>query len=158
MPWLPGSALSSGGTLRYTLSATADPSWGSAARAAPPSFGAGQLPAVGFSDPSGSTVLTVGRQTPITLGLAPAGTEGATVRWQAAPSSGVTVMPSSGSFTITPPRTGSGAPDGCSGVAPGTQTLSVTASAAGSAVLRVNLSTTGGLTLPPVVVDLQGQP
>ena len=160
MPWLPSSALSSGGTLRYTLSGTADPSWGSAAGSAPPSYGTGQLPAVGFSDPGGATTLTVGQATPITLGLAPAGTEAATVRWQIAPSPGVTVVPSSGTLTIAPPRTGTGtgAPDGCSGAPPGTQTLRVTASAAGSAALRVNLSTTGGLTLPPVVVDLQAQP
>jgi hypothetical protein len=56
-----------------------------------------------------------------------------------------------------PPATGSGTPGGCSEPPSGTQTLHVTASGAGSAVLRVDLSTTGDVTLPPVVVDLQVQ-
>jgi predicted alpha-1,2-mannosidase len=157
LPWLPASTLSTGGTLNYALSGTADPSWGSAPGAAPPSFGSGQLPAVGFSDPSGSTTLTVGQPASVALGLAPAGSEGATVHWQVAPSPGVTVTPSSGTFTITRPPTGTGTPGGCSETPPSTQTLRVTASVAGSAVLRVDLSTTGDVTLPPVVVDLQVQ-
>jgi len=37
-PWLPESFAARGGTLEYTLAATPDPSWGSAAADAPPSF------------------------------------------------------------------------------------------------------------------------
>jgi predicted alpha-1,2-mannosidase len=156
LPWLPASTLSTGGTLRYTLSGTADPAWGSAPGLAPPSFGSGQLPAVGFSVPSGATTLTVGKPTAIALGLVPSGSEGATVHWQAVPSpGGVTVTPSSGTFTVTPSPSGVEASGGCSSAASATQTLSVTAPVAGSAALRLDLSTTGGLTLPPVVVDLQ---
>ncbi len=157
MPWLPGSALSTGGTLHYTLSGTADPSWGSAAGAAPPSFGSGQLPAVGFSDPSGATSLTVGRPAPITLGVAPAGTggHGALASRAESRGDGDALF---GQLHDHTARNATGAPAGCSAAPPGTQTLSVTASAAGSAALRVNLSTTGGLTLPPVVLDLQAQP
>jgi hypothetical protein len=102
--------------------------------------------------------LTVGQPASIALGLSPAGNEGAAVHWQVVPSSGVTVTPSSGTFTITPSPTRTGTPDGCSEAPPDTQTLSVTASAAGSAVLRVDLSATGNVTLPAVVVDLQVQP
>ena len=159
LPWLPASVLSTGGTLRYTLSATADPAWGSAPGDAPPSFRSGQLPAVGFSVPSGAATLTVGHPTSIALGLAPSGSAGATVHWQAAPSAGgVTVTPSSGTLAVGPSPAGLHARGGCSSAAPATQALSVTAPAAGTAVLRLNLRTTGGLTLPPVVVDLQAQP
>ena len=158
-PGCPASTLSTGGTLHYTLSATADPAWGSAPGAAPPSFGSGQLPAVGFSVPSGADDVD-GRTADIDrLGVAPAGSAGAHVHWQAVPSpGGVTVTPSSGTFTVTPSPAGTGVPGGCSSAASATQALSVTAPAAGTAVLRLNLRTTGGLTLPPVVVDLQVQP
>ncbi len=38
-PWLPPSFIANGGTLSYTLSTTANTSWGSAASNAPPSYG-----------------------------------------------------------------------------------------------------------------------
>ena len=159
LPWLPASTLSTGGTLHYELSGTADPAWGSAPGAAPPSFGPGQLPAVGFSVPSGAAALTPGQPTSIALGLAPGGNAGATVHWQATPSpSGVTVTPSSGTFTVTPSTRGISVPGGCRSAASATQVLSVTAPTAGTAVLRLNLSTSDGLVLPPVVVDLEVQP
>ena len=159
LPWLPASTLSTGGTLHYTLSDTADPAWGSAPGSAPPSFGPGQLPAVGFSVPSGAATLTVGQPTSIALGLAPGGSARTTVHWQAAPSpGGVTVTPSSGTFTVTPSPGRPGLHGGCRSAVPVTQALSVTAPAAGTAALRLNLTTTGGRTLPPVVVDLQVQP
>ncbi len=149
LPWLPASALSTGGTLDYTLSGTADPSWGSAPGAAPPSYGSGQIPAVGFAVPSGATTLTAGQPAPITLGLVPAGPSGATVHWQVAPiPGGVTVTPPSGTLTVA---------GGCRPIMPSTQTLTVAAPVAGTASLRVNLSTAGGVGLPPVVVDLQVQ-
>jgi predicted alpha-1,2-mannosidase len=156
LPWLPASTLRTGGTLDYTLSASADPTWGSAPDAAPPSFGSGQLPAVGFSNPSGASTLTAGRPAAITLGLAPAGSEGTTVRWQVVPSPGVTVTPSSGTLAVAPTQSSAGSP-ACGPTTSPTQTLSVMAPAATSAVLRVELSTTGGATLPPVVLDLQVQ-
>jgi len=80
------------------------------------------------------------------------------VHWQAVPSpSGLTVAPSSGSFTLTPSSSGTGHSRSCGATAPATQALSVTASVAGSYALRIHLTTSGGLTLPPVVVDLQVQ-
>ena len=62
------------------------------------------------------------------------------------------MTPSSGTLTVTPAS--------CTPTAPATRSLSITApsTARGPASLRVNLSTTGGLTLPPIVVDLQVQP
>ena len=100
--------------------------------------------------PSGATTLTAGQPESITLGLAPAGSAGATVHWQAAPvPGGVTVTPSSGTLTV---------PGACR---PTTlvraDRVTVAAPVAGTTSLRVNLSTAGGVTLPPVVVDLQVQ-
>jgi len=157
LPWLPASVLSSGGTLHFTLSNSADATWGSGAGAAPPSFTAGQLPAVGFSVPSGATTLTAGQPTSIQIGIAQAGSQGATVHWRAMPSpSGLTVAPSSGTLTSTPSSGGTGQSRSCAAAtAPTTQALSITASAPGSYPLRIDLRTSSGLTLPPVVVDLQ---
>ena len=151
MPWLPASVLSAGGTMRFTLSGTPDAAWGSSVDASPPSFGTGQLPAVGFSLPSGATSVTAGQPATIQIGVASAGVQATTVHWQAVPSSsGLTVTPSSGTLTLMPA--------GCTPTAPATQSLSITASAAaGSSSVRVNLSTADGLALPPVVVDVQVQ-
>jgi predicted alpha-1,2-mannosidase len=157
LPWLPASALRTGGTLQYTLSDTADPAWGSAPGATAPSFGAGQLPAVGFSQPSGATTVTAGQPATIRIGLALAGKEATTVHWQAVPDpNGLTVTPSTGTFMVTSANAGT---DNCnaSPTVPATQSLSVTAAAAGPYALRVDLSTTSGHTLPPIVIDVQAR-
>ena len=103
--------------------------------------------------------MTAGQSASITLGLAQAGTEGTTVHWQVVPiPGGVTVTPSSGTFTEAQAPGSAGVAEGCRPTTPSTQTLSVTVPAAGSALLRVNLSASGGIKLPPVVVDLKVQP
>jgi predicted alpha-1,2-mannosidase len=158
LSWLPASVLDSGGTLHFTLSGTADPSWASSPGAAPPSFGTGQLPAVGFSVPSGATTLRAGQPTSIQIGAAPAASRGATVHWAASASpGGLTVTPSSGTFTVTPPHGGTRNIPACAATAPATQALSITAPADGAYAIRVDLSTSNGLTLPPIVIDLQAQ-
>jgi hypothetical protein len=153
MPWLPASVLHTGGDLNYTLSGTPDPTWGSSPDASPPSFGSDQLPAVGFSLPSGATTVTVGQPKTISIGVAAAGDQGTTVHWHAVPDpAGLAVTPSSGTLNLTPGN--------CGPAPPVMQSLSVTASgpATSSASIRVDLSTTGGLTLPSIVVDVQVQP
>ena len=148
MPWLPGSVLHTGGNLTYTLSGTPDPTWGSSPDASPPASGSGRVPAVGFSQPSGAVTVKAGQPTTISIGVTAAGDQATTVKWEAvANPSGLAVTPSSGTLTLKPGN--------CGDATPATQSLSVTA--AGSASLRVNLSTTGGATLPPVVVDVQVQ-
>jgi hypothetical protein len=90
----------------------------------------------------------------IQLGVALAGDQATTVHWQAvADPSGLTASPSSGTLTLTPSpaRAGSTA---CAPPKPTTQALSVTAPTSGSYVLRVNLSTMSGHSLPPVIVDV----
>ncbi len=153
MPWLPASVLRAGGTLHYTLSAKPDPTWGSSPGASPPSFGAEPTP--------GRRVLTAercddrdGRAAEDDHDrLAPAGDQATTVHWQAEPDpGGLAVTPSSGTLTL--------APASCTPTAPASQAVSITApvTATGSASLRLNLSTAGGLTLPPIVIDVQVQP
>ena len=56
LAWLPASVLQTGGTLRYTLSSAPDAAWASSPAAHPPSFQTDQLPAVGFSLPSGAVL------------------------------------------------------------------------------------------------------
>ena len=73
MPWLPASVLQTGGTLRFALSSSPDPTWATSPTASPPSFTAGELPVVGFSLPSGATTIAVGQPTPISIGAALAG-------------------------------------------------------------------------------------
>ena len=62
-PWLPASVLRTGATLSYTLASSPDPTWASSPADGPPSYGTGQLPAVGFSLPSGATSVTTGQTT-----------------------------------------------------------------------------------------------
>lgn len=158
-PWLPSSTLKSGATLHYTLSATADPAWGSASDAAPPSFSAGQLPAVGFSTPSGATTLTAGQPGTLQLGLASAGAAGTTVHWQAvAAPGGLQVTPASGTMTLGPARPSTGGSARCVPPTPVRQAVGLSAQRAGTYPLSLTLVTSGGVTLPPVVVDVDVQP
>jgi predicted alpha-1,2-mannosidase len=155
LPWLPASALRSGGTLHYSLSSTPDTTWASSPASRPPSFESGQLPAVGFSLPSAATSAAAGQPTTIQLGMAPAGDQATTVHWQVvADPSGLTVTPSSGTLTLTPAHAGAGGAAGCDAPQPTVQPLTVTAPTSGSYSLRVSLTTTSGLTLPPVVIDV----
>jgi predicted alpha-1,2-mannosidase len=159
-PWLPASVLESGGTLTYSLSASPDATWGSAPGASPPSFGSGTLPAVGFSSPSGAVAATVGQTTAVQIGVAPADAAATVVHWQvtSAPA-GLSVNPSSGTLTLGSSTTLSlASPAACPARNPATQGLTVTASTAGAYALVVALHTTGGVTLPPVVVDVTAHP
>lgn len=159
LAWLPASVLQTGGALHYTLSGAPDATWGSSPAAHPPSFEADQLPAVGFSLPSGATTATVGQATTIQIGAALAGTQGTTVRWQASSSpSGLVVSPSSGTLNLAPAGGGSAGPVQCGQTKPVSEALTVTAPAAGTYALHVDLTTTGGQALPPVVVDVQASP
>ena len=118
-PWLPSSIITTGGTLTFGLSSTPDPRWGSDPALSPPSYGAGRLPAVGYSLPSGGTAVQVGRTKTVTLGVAPA-EDGYTVgSWTASASSGgLAVSPAAGSFKVgnSPPGTAGGGLAGCTGL------------------------------------------
>lgn len=156
-PWLPPSVLTQGATLTFGLGSTPDRSWASDPGNAFPSGGAGRIPALGYTRPSGGTTLAAGQPGTVDLGVQPAQPGSETVDWRAS-GPGLVVTPASGSFVIGAP-TGStssaaGSRPSCTATAPSTRALTVTAQSPGSRVLEVQLQTTSGVALPTVDVDL----
>ncbi|WP_225978576.1 GH92 family glycosyl hydrolase [Gandjariella thermophila] len=98
-PWLPESFVNTGGTLDYTLSATPDTTWGSAAADAPPSFADGAINALGYVDPA-RVVAPAGGSATATIGAQDFSGQGGTVHWTAQPPAGLTVTPSSGDIPV----------------------------------------------------------
>ena len=154
-PWLPASVLKSGATLTYSLSGSPDSGWASSPAAVAPSFGEGSAPAVGYSEPSGGITVTQGQPASVRLGVAPAGADGVDVDWSvpSAPS-GVSVTPSSGVLKLT----STSSRGTCGTTRDATESLSLTATAVGTFPVRIQLRTTGGTALPPVVLDVTAQP
>ncbi len=145
LPWLPASVIKTGGTLDFTLSAQADPSWGADPAKAPPSYTAGQIPAVGYSVPSGALSAPVGQPATLQLGADSSDGQSVTVDWHAAAlPAGVSVTPSSGTLTSS----------SCGDPSPAPQSLTVTAAVPGTYPVDVTLHTASGQNLPPVVVDV----
>jgi hypothetical protein len=145
MPWLPASVIKTGGTLEFTLSSTPDPSWGTDPADALPSYTADQVPAVGYSVPSGVLALTAGQSATLQLGAASANGQAVTVDWHAASlPAGVTVTPSSGTLTSS----------SCGQPNPAPTSLRVTAGAPGTYPVAITLHTTTGADLPPVVAEV----
>jgi hypothetical protein len=149
-PWLPASVLRSGGTLTYGLSATPDTAWGAAPVNSPPSFPTGRAPAVGFSVPSGGLSVHVGQPATLQLGIKQITAGGASVRWTATSGGGLTLSATSGTFTASP----GAAPAGCASPPAPTQTLTVDAAVAGPFTVVVDMQTSTGIALPPVVLDV----
>ncbi len=153
-PWVPASILRSGGIMTFDLSSTPDPKWGSNPTASPPSDGTGRLPAVGFARPSGAVSLHVGQSASIVLGAQPAELQATTVQWSARTNTpALSVSPSSGSLVLR-----AGGATNCTVAPAATQTLTVRATAPGSYLVDVDLSTAGGTTLPPVVESVNVTP
>ncbi len=145
LPWLPASVIKTGGTLDFTLSAKSNPAWGTDPADAPPSYTAGQLPAVGYSVPSGALTVSAGQPAVLRLGAASADGRAQTVSWHAAAlPAGVTVTPSSGTLTSS----------SCAALSQAPESLQVTASTPGTYPIDITLHTAAGQNLPPVVVDL----
>jgi hypothetical protein len=156
MPWLPGSVLRSGGTLDFTLSASADPAWASSPASAPPSFGTSDLPAVGYSSPGGAVTMSAGQSATVQLGVVPTVSDATSVNWKiASEPPGVQVSPSSGTLALHAP---SGGPTACHPAPPASQALKITGAPEGTYALRVDLRTTKGTALPPVVLDVTVHP
>jgi predicted alpha-1,2-mannosidase len=152
-PWLPSSIISTGGTLTYRLSATADPAWGAAPSDSPPSFTTGRLSAVGFSVPSGGMALHVDQPATMHLGVEKIESGTASVQWSATATSGLTLSARSGVFTTGTAPGASSASAGCPGAAAVTQSITVDAATAGRFTVVVQLQS-AGTTLPPVVVNI----
>jgi putative alpha-1,2-mannosidase len=66
-PWLPASFISSGGTLDYTLSNTANTTWGSSSTDAPPSYSYGSTSTFVSIDPGRPTVAPVNVRSNVTV-------------------------------------------------------------------------------------------
>ena len=96
---------SHGATLDYTLGTTPDTTRGTGPQDAPPSYTAGEAPAIGFtSPPGGVTPNRTGTASPSAaqVSMQSEVTRPVTVRWTATAPSGITVTPSSGELTIPP--------------------------------------------------------
>jgi hypothetical protein len=144
-PWLPASVLQSGGTLNVTLAASPS-SWGTAPEDAFPSSGSVALPAVGSINPSGAITLTPGVPATAHLGLDPAGPTTTAVDWDVTPPpDGLQVTPTTG--TLTPGRA-------CASTRTSTQALTLTGSIVGPVALHITLHTKNGVSLPPVVLQV----
>ncbi|MFF6994546.1 GH92 family glycosyl hydrolase [Streptomyces sp. NPDC008313] len=98
-PWLPASFVRHGGTLDYTLGATANRTWGSDPADAPPSFRTGEQP---YQIGVGPTTATVepGADTKIDIrALSLGGGAGPEVRFRVRTPEGVTASPAEGTVT-----------------------------------------------------------
>jgi predicted alpha-1,2-mannosidase len=157
LPWLPATMVQSGGTLRYTLGSSPDPSWGGAADVQPATFATGRLPALGFSRPSGSLSVQVGTASQLVLGVRDVGAGTATT-WQARATAGLTLSASSGTITVGPAPAADAADNaataGCASPRTAGQTIHVVAAQPGAGSIAFTLHTSTGVTLPPVVVDV----
>jgi putative alpha-1,2-mannosidase len=98
-PWLPEDFARNGGTLDFALSSAPDPTWGSAAADAPPSFQQGQQAAFTFTDPARLVIPQDASDTG-TVGTQDLTGKDSTVTWTAQAPAGLTVTPASGSIAL----------------------------------------------------------
>lgn len=140
--YLPPSVLQDGATLDYTLGTSPDTSWGSGALAAPPSYPAGEQPAIGYTSPSPLVNLSPGGSTSVRIGAQSEVHRPQAISWTAASSSqAVTVSPASGSFQLGP------------GAASGSQlTLTAAAGAQPPATVTFRLTSSSGARLGTVLL------
>ncbi|HZR42911.1 MAG TPA: glycoside hydrolase domain-containing protein, partial [Ktedonobacteraceae bacterium] len=140
-PWLPPSFVQTGGTLDFTLSGSPNTTWGAAATDAPPSFQYGEVPTLVSFNPSRAVVVP-GKTTQTSIFAENIGSSASSVSWTATAPSGLTITPTSGSFTVPAGSTGS-------------QPLTVTAAAnTGEGYYRISFSAqnSSGTTLPPLTM------
>jgi predicted alpha-1,2-mannosidase len=141
---VPYSTLSQGATLDWSLG-THPTKWGSAASDAPPSYGP-VFAATASASPS-TVYMQPGTSATATLSAKSLSGSAQTVNWSATAASGVTVSPSSGTFSVPANGTAS-------------TPLSITAgSTDGNYSITVNLTSASGKILPvplSVIVDTPG--
>jgi predicted alpha-1,2-mannosidase len=142
-PWIPASALGENATLSVDLGGRPDKAWGAAVADAPPSFSSGAAPAVPFTTPGGAVTMASDSSASLELGVQEAGAADAgPVAWHVADpgaSSGVTVSPASGTFTVTGGRAD--------------VPVTVTSGAAADVGVTFDL-TEGGRPLPDLTLDV----
>ena len=142
-PWLPPSFIAQGGTLDYTLSTTPNTSWGAAPGDAPPSFQYGETPILVSFNP-GRPVVAPGGTTQGSIVAQNIGNTASTLSWSATAPSGLTITPSSGSFSV--PANASG-----------NQSFTVAAGAnmqEGYYSISFSAQTSNGTKLPPLTMSV----
>jgi predicted alpha-1,2-mannosidase len=103
---LPTSFATRGGALDVSLSTRPDTHWATGDRAAPPSYRAHEVQAIGYVTPTGKQVIRGGGSLPATVGAATLAGHAGKVRWTAVSDvAGVSVTPSSGTLDLTHART-----------------------------------------------------
>jgi hypothetical protein len=124
----------------FDMGSSPNTNWGAAPQDAPPSFGTEHVAAIGFA--STAVIPPGGTATTTALGAQSTWTSQQTISWSAQPSGGVTVTPSSGSFSldvggrVTPP-------------------LTMTAGQAlGSYPVTVHLTSSTGVEVPDVILTV----
>ncbi|MFJ4923159.1 GH92 family glycosyl hydrolase [Streptomyces sp. NPDC088725] len=99
---LPASFATRGGTLDISLSTRPDTHWATGAKAAPPSYRTGEVPAVGYVTPTGTQVTPGGTSLPAVVGASELAGHAGKVRWTATSDvAGVSVTPSSGTLDLS---------------------------------------------------------
>ncbi|WP_345349420.1 GH92 family glycosyl hydrolase [Actinoallomurus liliacearum] len=99
---LPASFATRGGTLDIDLSTRPDTHWATGDKAAPPSYRAHEVPAIGYLTPTGTQVTRGGTSLPATVGVSALAGHAGKVRWTATSDvAGVSVTPSSGTLDLT---------------------------------------------------------
>ncbi len=98
-PWLSPTFVAQGGTLDYTLGSTANTTWGANPTDAPPSYQYGEIGTFVSFNP-GRIVLTPGGSAEASIQGKNIDGNGTTLTWSATAPTGLTVAPSTGSFTV----------------------------------------------------------
>jgi predicted alpha-1,2-mannosidase len=100
--YLTSAQYADGATLDYTLSATPDTTRGTARQDDPPSYTAGEAPAIGYTTPFNDTPVARGVATTVQVGAQSIVSTPQAVTWTATASDGITVTPSSGTIDLKP--------------------------------------------------------
>ncbi|HUC05792.1 MAG TPA: glycoside hydrolase family 92 protein, partial [Acidimicrobiales bacterium] len=96
--WLPASVVEDGGEVAVSLSSTPDRGWAAGPSDAPPSWGTGELPAVG--DLSTTSVAALPVAQPVSLGAQNVTGTSQRISWTARPTAGIRISPSSGTLDV----------------------------------------------------------
>jgi predicted alpha-1,2-mannosidase len=142
-PWVPASFVTRGGTLEYTLGATANTSWGSAAKDAPPSFRDGEAQFFASTDPA-QVKVEPGGSADTAVKLTTIQDKKVDVRWSAQPPAGITLTPAAGKVTV--PKNGAASAKVTVSAAEGTK--------AGVYSIPITLTSTHGGTAPPASLSV----
>ena len=142
--WLSAATVAAGPTLSFGLSTSPDPTWGAAPADAPPSYSAGEAPAIGFTSPTGQVSVPAGSSRSFDLGVQGVDPVPQVVTWSATVA-GVQLSSNAGQLTLA---AGSAARSSRS-----TVTLTVKGLAPGLYPIRFSFTSLGHA-LPTLTLDV----